>query len=110
MVSPLRSAAAGSSFPTFAALVLVCDPDPVTALDAEILRAMYGMARAEAATATGLASGKTPAEIACDTGTSVETVRTHVKRAMSKTETRRQAELIAVVLHSPAFKPDQAKG
>jgi len=106
LVSPLRSEAAKLSFPTFAALVLVRDPDRVITPDREILRAMYGMTRAEAVIATALASGKALGEIASDSGASVETVRTHVKRAMFKTETRRQAELVAVVLRCSAFTPD----
>jgi len=58
LVSPLCGEAAKLSFPTFATLVLVRDPDSMVTPDREILRAMYGVTRAEAAIATALASGK----------------------------------------------------
>jgi DNA-binding CsgD family transcriptional regulator len=38
--------------------------------------------------------------------TSIDTVRTHVKRILSKTSTTRQGELISLVLRTAPFQSD----
>ncbi len=63
-----------------------------------LLQEQHGLTRAEARVATRLAAGKTVADIAAELGVSVETVRTHLKRAYHKTGVRRQAELVRLVL------------
>ncbi len=45
-----------------------------------------------------LGSGLSISEIARELGVGTETIRTHTKRAMQKTDTHRQAELVALVL------------
>jgi DNA-binding CsgD family transcriptional regulator len=61
-----------------------------------------GLTRAEARVAARLARGSTLTEIATDLGVAHETVRTHLKRALAKTGTHRQAELVAWVLRTRA--------
>lgn len=50
--------------------------------------------------ALALAHGQTMQDIADELGVSLNTVRTHVASAFSKTETSRQANLVRVVLRT----------
>jgi DNA-binding CsgD family transcriptional regulator/PAS domain-containing protein len=68
----------------------------------QILCELYDLSVKEAFVCSELITGRSPAEIAEVTYLSYETVRTYIKRIMTKTETRRQGELIAKVLASPA--------
>jgi DNA-binding CsgD family transcriptional regulator len=62
------------------------------------LEARFGLTRAESRVVRRLVAGRSLAEIAVEFEVGVETVRTHAKRAMQKTDTHRQAELVALVL------------
>jgi DNA-binding CsgD family transcriptional regulator len=62
------------------------------------LHVTYGCTPREAALAHTLAQGRTLAEAAGALGISVHTARTHLKRVFRKTGTRRQAELLRLVL------------
>ncbi len=100
LVSPLRAERAGLGVSPLAALVLVRDPDRAPAVDTNALRALYGLTRTEAAVTAELANGCSPEAIAAHSGTSIETVRTHLKRSMAKMGVGRQAELVTLVLHN----------
>lgn len=63
------------------------------------LQSRFGLTRAEARVVRRLAEGHSIKRIAEEFGVSVETARTHAKRAMQKTDTHRQAELVSLVLH-----------
>ncbi len=66
--------------------------------------ALFAYFRPEARVTGQLALGKSIAEIAAEANISVETVRTHIKRALSKTGTARQGELISpLILRSTPF-------
>ena len=71
-------------------------------INQQILCKLYDLSVKEALVCSELISGRSPAEIAEVTYLSYETVRTYIKRIMIKTDTRRQGELIAKVLTSPA--------
>jgi DNA-binding CsgD family transcriptional regulator len=58
----------------------------------------YHLTRAESRVVRRLAAGRSLQEIARELGVGTETVRTHTKRAMAKTDTHRQAELVSLVL------------
>lgn len=58
----------------------------------------FELTRAEARVARRLAMGRSLKHIAKELQISPETARTHAKRAMQKTQTHRQAELVSVVL------------
>lgn len=58
----------------------------------------FELTRAEARVARRLAMGRSLKHIARELEISPETARTHAKRAMQKTQTHRQAELVSVVL------------
>lgn len=67
---------------------------------AQSLQSRFGLTRAEARVVRRLAEGHSIKRIAEEFEVSVETARTHAKRAMQKTDTHRQAELVSLVLHS----------
>ncbi|GMU60037.1 MAG: hypothetical protein AMXMBFR34_18000 [Myxococcaceae bacterium] len=63
-----------------------------------VLEERFGLTRAEARVARRLAMGRSLKHISKELDISPETARTHAKRAMQKTQTHRQAELVSVVL------------
>jgi DNA-binding CsgD family transcriptional regulator len=79
------------------------DPPPVAARvlpTAQMLQERFGLTRAEARVVRRLAEGRSIKRIAEALRVSPETARTHAKRAMQKTDTHRQAELVSLVLQS----------
>jgi len=62
------------------------------------LQLHFNLTRAEARVVRRLAMGRSLKHIAKELDISPETARTHAKRAMQKTHTHRQAELVSVVL------------
>jgi DNA-binding CsgD family transcriptional regulator len=85
--------------------VFVTDPEHAPVLDLQLLREWYGLTPAEARVAGLLASGLCLGEILKRLGISANTARTHLKSIFGKTETRRQGELIRLLLSSPALGP-----
>lgn len=79
------------------ALVALSDPARLPAGRLKALAAAFGFTPAEAQVAWQVASGAGIEEIADASGRSRETVRSHVKSLLSKTDTRRQSELVAVL-------------
>jgi DNA-binding CsgD family transcriptional regulator len=68
-------------------------PNPVR------LQQMYGLTSAEVQLATSLACGSTPLEIARRRKLSRTTIRSQLAALFSKTETKRQSELVALLGH-----------
>ena len=69
-----------------------------------LLRATFGCTAREATLALTLSRGCTLAEAAGVLGISIHTARTHLKRVFRKTGTKRQTELLRLVLlarHGP---------
>lgn len=66
---------------------------------AQALQSRFGLTLAEAGVVRRLAEGESMKDIAQALEVSLETARTHAKRAMHKTDTHRQAELVSLVLH-----------
>jgi DNA-binding CsgD family transcriptional regulator len=79
-------------------LVFVVDPEARRASPHAWLRAAYGLTSAEARLAVALAGGATLADISDQTASAIGTLRTHLKRVLAKTGTRRQSELVRLVL------------
>jgi DNA-binding CsgD family transcriptional regulator len=90
-----------SPFGAGRALVRATDPEEAMPCSATILRALYGLTSAEVEVANGLVRGATIEEIADARGTSVATARTQLKMLLAKTDTRRQAELVRLLLRLP---------
>jgi DNA-binding CsgD family transcriptional regulator len=72
--------------------------------DTEVLRELYSFTPAEVRVSARLVMGQSVEEIATEFKTSVETVRTHVKRILGKTSTARQGELISMILRTVPFQ------
>jgi DNA-binding CsgD family transcriptional regulator len=88
--------------PTYpAAVCSIGDPERGPVLHEEKLRKCYDLTHVEARIAPELAHGETITEIARRLGVKANTVRWHVKQILAKTGTRRQAELVRLLLISP---------
>jgi DNA-binding CsgD family transcriptional regulator len=83
-------------------LALVHHPTRVIRIDRLLIAEQHGLTATEAELAAQLAEGRTLTELANARGTSEQTARTHLKRILDKTETRRQADLVRLLLTGPA--------
>lgn len=83
-------------------LVVLSDPMHHVAVDPDILSAMFDFSPAEALIAQHMAEGKDTRDVAAHLKLSTHTVRNHLKRLFSKTNTKKQCELVRVLLRSPA--------
>jgi DNA-binding CsgD family transcriptional regulator len=61
------------------------------------LRSIFNLSLAEARLAQALARGETLEEVACSLGIKISTARTQLAVIFAKTETRRQARLVAIL-------------
>ena len=84
-----------------AAMVFVADPEVREETDADLLSLFYDLSHAEARVASLLVHGKSVKEVSEGLQVSLNTARTHLKRIFEKTGTRRQAELMQLILQSP---------
>ena len=99
-VAPLNDAALPLPDRHRRAMVCVTDLEaPVNVPEAR-LRELFGLTAAETKVALGLLTGSGPREIAEEIGVSFNTVRTHLARVLAKTGTRRQGELIRVLMRA----------
>jgi DNA-binding CsgD family transcriptional regulator len=79
-------------------IVLATNPDSRTVVDRRLFEIALGLSRAEAVVAVALLEGLDAKAVSARLHVSHETVRTHLKRIFEKTRTRRQAELLLVLL------------
>ncbi len=100
IMSPLRPLGFGVQTQPLA-LVIVRDPEAAT-LSTTALRELFGFTRSEAVIARDLASGISLDDVAERRGIGAATVRSHLKRILSKTGTHRQAEAVALIARSVA--------
>jgi DNA-binding CsgD family transcriptional regulator len=101
LVSPLRASAALPSLaePSLA-LVILRAPEEVPIPSEAELRSLFGLTPAEARVACRLV-GETVDEIAEALDVRIATVRSHVQHLLAKTGTRRQAELVRLLVSGP---------
>lgn len=85
-----------------AALVILSDPEQSQPLPWKLVQQLYGLSPAESRLSVALAKGWPLKDYAKRTEISVETARSQLKAAMSKTQTHRQVELIRLLLTGPA--------
>jgi DNA-binding CsgD family transcriptional regulator len=97
-VSRLPSRAGTLGIPAACAVVFVIDPERVREADPELLRRLYGLTRMEAEIARLLLQDKNVREIADRLGIRQNSVRFHLKHLFVKTETRRQSELVSLLM------------
>ena len=93
MISPLRSGAEADL-----ALILIIAPDCVPTPWPDLLRDLYGLTDAEAAVAVAMARGEGLAAVAAKLNVGRTTVRTHLQHVFEKTGTRRQAQLVRLIM------------
>lgn len=77
------------------------DPDRATAV-ANQLREGFLLTPTEAAIAANLAGGQSLSRIAGAYGVGLGTVRSHLKKSLTKTGTNRQAEVVVLIARSVA--------
>jgi len=80
------------------AVIFVTDPDKDPQADCSLIQRWFDLTPAEARLASFLIAGKSVEEISSMMGVQVSTARTHLKRVLSKTGTRRQGELIQLLV------------
>ncbi|MGH8446616.1 MAG: helix-turn-helix transcriptional regulator [Solimonas sp.] len=84
-------------------MVYLQDASAQSAAPAGLVAELFGLTRAEAALAICLARGLTLQQAARELHVSEHTARNYSKRVFAKTGTRRQVELVRVMLHSVAL-------
>jgi len=102
LVTPLFSQNALSVKPEAAVAIFVSDPEVEDGSDEDALQRLYGLTHAEAALAGHLVAGEDLKSSSETLQVSMNTARTHLKRVFEKTRTKRQAELVRLLLQSPA--------
>lgn len=100
LVSPLRLANDGQVSPAHV-LVLITDPEASAALPRAMLSFLYALTSSEVEVANGLLAGLSLERIAEAREVSLGTARTQLKSLLHKTGTRRQAELVRLLLSLP---------
>jgi DNA-binding CsgD family transcriptional regulator/PAS domain-containing protein len=98
MLVPLRQ-----QLPSLSGKVLAVldDPESPVGLQRELLENLFGLTPAEAELAAQLAEGRSLEQIAGRKNVAMSTVRAQTKAVLAKTDTSRQAELVALVARLP---------
>jgi DNA-binding NarL/FixJ family response regulator len=99
---PLPAAAPDQAFPQRTAAIVIHMHRPLPPPCAATLQLYFPFTPAEAALAAVLAAGLTTEAAADRLGITINTCRTRVKQLLSKTSTRSQGELIALLLSAPS--------
>jgi DNA-binding CsgD family transcriptional regulator/GAF domain-containing protein len=105
LVWPLRLGVGVLPVDAPSALIVITDPVSSSRPPLEALATIYGFTPTETALASLLVEGQTLKESASRLGITMNTVKTHMKQLFAKTNTRRQAELIRLVLQFPPLSP-----
>jgi len=95
---PCGAARSGGRVENEEVVAFVTDPEVDVVPTAENLRTLYALTPTETMVAQLVAGGIGLPEVAKALGVSINTARTHLKRVFEKTGTRRQAELVKVLV------------
>jgi DNA-binding CsgD family transcriptional regulator len=95
-VVPIRGSAR-DIFSRCAAMLMLTPVTRPEAPPVELIRSLFDLTPAEARVARGLAVGQTVKGMAEDSGTSTNTVRTHVTAVLAKTGYSRQSDVVALL-------------
>jgi DNA-binding CsgD family transcriptional regulator len=106
MVGPLLAPPPGTSLREAVAIVFVADPEGSQISTAEVLEGLYDLTPAEADLLRLLAEGRSLEEVAEQRGVTMNTARSQLKQVFAKTDTRRQGELVRLVLTGVASLGD----
>jgi DNA-binding CsgD family transcriptional regulator len=96
LVSPMPNAPIPSLSGQVAAVLVLADPHAEPKTPAQALTELFGLTSAEARIALKLSNGAKLREISEELGISYETTRNHLKSIFAKTDTHRQAEMVAL--------------
>lgn len=103
LVAPLRGPLLRGAAPHATVVVFVNDLAASPTGDPVALEEHLDLSPAEARLTLALARGATVTEAAKELGVTEHTARTQLKRALARTGTRRQAELVRLALTSPSL-------
>lgn len=78
-------------------MVFAYVPDEGESVSQALVRKLYGLSERESEVASAVVAGRTLEQAAQALSVDKETVRSHLKRVFSKTETSRQAELVRLL-------------
>jgi DNA-binding CsgD family transcriptional regulator len=95
-VVPIRGSAR-DIFSRSAAMLMLTPVTRPEAPPVELIRSLFDLTPAEARVARGLAAGQTVKGMATDSGTSANTVRSHVKVVLTKIGYSRQSDVVALL-------------
>jgi DNA-binding CsgD family transcriptional regulator/PAS domain-containing protein len=101
LAAPFPPARDGFGAPLPAAILFIRDPEQEH-MSQPLLQDLFALTPAEAAIAAALGAGKSVEDIARTCHISLNTARTHLKHIFAKTNTRRQAELVSLLVRSVA--------
>jgi DNA-binding CsgD family transcriptional regulator len=102
LVTAMRAPSSVPGHRRIAAALFVSDPESVILANEERLLQLYGLTRAESRLAAKITEGRSLEEAAATLNITTQTARGYVKRILCKTGTKRQAELVRLLLLSPA--------
>lgn len=103
LIVPLNHELSHFNYHRPAVLIFISDPEQQTEAVQQRLQQLYGLTPAEARLALVLIRGHNIVAAAAELRITPNTARTHVKRIFQKTGTRRQSELVNLLLKSPAM-------
>jgi DNA-binding CsgD family transcriptional regulator len=101
MIAPLHLPTAPTT--QAAALLFAFDPEAAPSVTIDLVRRLFGLSEAEAELSVALCCGKTMDDVASERGTSPNTIKSQLKSVFLKTGTKRQSELVSLLLASPAY-------
>jgi DNA-binding CsgD family transcriptional regulator len=93
---PIRRAAR-DIFARCAAMLMLTPVARPSAPPIEVVRSLFDLTPAEASVASGIAAGQTVENLAAERGTSINTIRAHVRGVLVKTGRNRQADVVALL-------------
>ncbi len=103
-ISPLPADVAdGPVFEPLAAVFVGVGPDDAP-IDAELVRAAYGLTAAETRVLMAIVAGQRLADFAAAAGISFNTAQVQLRSVFAKTGLRRQADLVREVLGNPVLR------
>lgn len=109
MVGPLLAPSSGEDLGEAVAILFVADPEGSQISTAEVLEGLYDLTPAEAELLRLLAEGHSLDEVALRRGITRNTARSQLKQVFAKTDTRRQGELVRLVLTGVASLGDDGE-
>jgi DNA-binding CsgD family transcriptional regulator len=98
MVAPLLDAPPGSPAGEAVSVAFLADPETGHVSTTDVLEQLYALTPAEAELVQLLAQGRSLEQVATTRSVTMNTVRSQLKQVFTKTDTKRQGELVRLVL------------